>query len=224
MAECMHQRERFNASFRAWMYEHLSQPSSGTCAPSPHRTTTQRSCLYDAGNAKWSPAGLVDARPECGRHWVRTACARALFAGRDAMLVGNSVIRRQLFTLVELLAGPSARRLRPGSRGPKSVDEMVPSSFIANGGVDVGELADPLLRKQEGVLNTCVTSGLDSCTSGWVPSHCTSGSLPSQSTSGSLPSHCGLLITSSLLGRDLCTSLIGSLPSRCRRLLVAASC
>ena len=39
-----------------------------------------------------------------------TAEARCLLAGHDLLFIGNSVVRRQMYTILDLLAGPSAHR------------------------------------------------------------------------------------------------------------------
>ena len=46
----------------------------------------------------------------CGRKWMGTAEARCLLAGHDLLFIGNSVVRRQMYTILDLLAGPSAHR------------------------------------------------------------------------------------------------------------------
>ena len=39
-----------------------------------------------------------------------TAEARCLLRGKDLLFVGNSVVRRQLYTVLDLVAGPAAHR------------------------------------------------------------------------------------------------------------------
>ena len=148
---CLHSPEtRLNS---AWLHEHLStpvQPCQPASAALVNMSPSARlRCLQLAGEANWTAHGLVDGAPGCGRTWLSTGCARALFAGRDTLFIGNSVIRRQMYTVIDLLAGPSARRLTKGSK-PRVLREVVP------GGVphDVGTLADTALLKQEGVLST----------------------------------------------------------------------
>ena len=71
------------------------------------------SCVARVGEARWSPShGLRDGLEErCGqRPWLGTPEARCLLAGRDLLFIGNSVVRRQMFTLLDLLAGPRAHR------------------------------------------------------------------------------------------------------------------
>ena len=50
------------------------------------------------------------ARAACGRKWLGPADARCLLAGKDVLFMGNSVVRRQMYTLLDLLAGPRAHR------------------------------------------------------------------------------------------------------------------
>lgn len=74
----------------------------------------QRECLLTVGDAKWGIDGLVDTdetkRAQCGRKWMGTAETRCLLAGHDLLFIGNSVVRRQMYTILDLLAGPSAHR------------------------------------------------------------------------------------------------------------------
>ena len=74
----------------------------------------QQECLGKVGNAKWTAEGLVDADPadkaKCRRHWMGAAETRCLLAGHDLLFVGNSVVRRQMYTMLDLLAGPNAHR------------------------------------------------------------------------------------------------------------------
>ena len=123
----------------------------------PGRDAVRARCLLHAGNANWTATGLVDGRPECGRAWLRTGCARRLFSGRDALFIGNSVIRRQMYTVLDLLAGPAARRLQGST-------EFVPKL----GHRDSFPLSDPLLMSQHGVLNPKTTqSALPGGASRW---------------------------------------------------------
>ena len=72
-----------------------------------------QSCLRTLGEAKWTQDGLVDlnaSRAACGRKWLGPAEARCLLAGKDVLFMGNSVVRRQMYTLLDLLAGPRAHR------------------------------------------------------------------------------------------------------------------
>ena len=47
----------------------------------------------------------------CSRRLLGTADARCLVTNRDLLFLGNSVVRRQMYTLLDVLAGPSAHRL-----------------------------------------------------------------------------------------------------------------
>ena len=77
----------------------------------------QQECLLKVGDAKWSVEGLVDAdeskRTQCGRKWMGTAETRCLLAGHDLLFIGNSVVRRQMYAMLDLLSGPSAHRQLP---------------------------------------------------------------------------------------------------------------
>jgi len=105
------------------LHRHLWSPedaasSSGRCRPfAPgglvsSSTAATHACLRAAGAAKWAADGLRDAsNTTCGRRWQGTAEARCLLAGRDLLFVGNSVMRRQMYTLLDLMAGRAAHRL-----------------------------------------------------------------------------------------------------------------
>ena len=41
---------------------------------------------------------------------MSVAETRCLLAGHDLLFIGNSVVRRQMYTILDLLAGPSAHR------------------------------------------------------------------------------------------------------------------
>ena len=149
--QCLHGRERGTLS--DLLYRHLLEsPTLGDAAaaiPMTAPTTAaslRRGCLVAAGDANWTSAGLADDRPECGRRWMRTGAARRLFSGHDLLFIGNSVVRRQMYTIADVLAGPAARRLRGRA-------EIVPTQLVPDHGV----LSDAALLTQEGVLNTRIT-------------------------------------------------------------------
>lgn len=76
---------------------------------------SQRECISRTGDARWTAAGLVDdtngsSGSSCGRHWMGSGEARCLFGGKDVLFIGNSVVRRQLYTVLDVLAGPQAHR------------------------------------------------------------------------------------------------------------------
>ena len=70
---------------------------------------------------------------ECVPHQVR-----CLFAGRDVLFIGNSVMRRQVFTLLDVLAGPAAQRLSVNGGETVNVSTsdgtpaMAPSELLSN--------------------------------------------------------------------------------------------
>ena len=150
--QCLHAAEGDNSK---WLHAHISQPVAACHADEqgedtkPMSAALRRRCLFHAGDANWTARGLLDNHPECGRTWIAADCARKLLAGRDLMFIGNSVIRRQMYTVIDLLAGPSARRLTHGSR--TRTPEVVPVASLVP---DAGELEDAALRTQEGVLNS----------------------------------------------------------------------
>ena len=79
-------------------------------------SSTVRSCLRDAGAAAWTADGLQDingSQSACGRRWHGTKDARCLLKNKDLAFIGNSVIRRQMYSVLDLLAGKSAHRLLP---------------------------------------------------------------------------------------------------------------
>ena len=85
-----------------------------------------RACLMSVGDARWTADGLVDANSTasaaasgggggakpggCGRRWLGTAEARCLLANKALLFFGNSVVRRQMYTVLDLVAGPRAHR------------------------------------------------------------------------------------------------------------------
>ena len=147
LAQCLHSKERPNNDF---LREHLVQPPASAFPPPPACAAARpklapaalRRCIKTAGHANWTATGLVDGSPECGRSWLRTACVRGMFEGVDALFIGNSVIRRQMFTVLDVLAGPAARRLlRNGT-------EAVPKLTVH----DSYRLSDPLLMYQQGII------------------------------------------------------------------------
>ena len=93
---CLHAPER-DASRSTWLHAHIVQPPQ-PCKSEPMALSAalRTDCLSAAGEANWTGDGLVDIRPECGRRWLQTSCARRLFEGRDALFIGNSVVRRQV--------------------------------------------------------------------------------------------------------------------------------
>ena len=146
--QCLHAPETHEHT--DWLHSHISSPVNacvaGTDALSP---SARARCLAHVGSANWTARGLTDGMPECGRAWFATGCARKLFAGRDVLFIGNSVIRRQMYTVIDILAGPSARRLTRGSK-PRSIAEVVPrqptrADEAANPSSDVGMLEDAAL-------------------------------------------------------------------------------
>ena len=155
--QCLHTAEKDNSE---WLHAHISQPATACGDNALSLSPTLRShCLLHAGVANWTGRGLVDGQPECGRTWMAAECARKLLANRNLMFIGNSVIRRQMYTVIDLLAGPSARRIAYGG-GSRTTPEVLPTKeSLVNAGApppvsDAGELDDPALRTQEGVLNS----------------------------------------------------------------------
>ena len=146
--QCLHESEK-GQNFDL-LYSHILKSPVEACAEPPFEALSSemlRECLLHAGDAKWMPNGLVDVSgPECTRRWMHSGCVRQLFAGVDALFIGNSVIRRQMYTVIDLLAGPAARRLQ-------GTLEIVPTPLSTP---DLGVLTDPALRTQEGILNVKV--------------------------------------------------------------------
>jgi hypothetical protein len=101
-------------------------PAGATCGAFRQIDPSQlapkaRSCLARVGDARWTADGLVEladanatagvgAPTSCGRTWQGTAEARCLLSGKDLVFFGNSVVRRQMYTLLDVLAGPVAHR------------------------------------------------------------------------------------------------------------------
>ena len=79
---------------------------------------SSRLCLRRAGAARWTAAGLASNSSDgdhslCSRQRLGTTDLRCLVGNRDLMFLGNSVVRRQMYTLLDVLAGPAAHRLLP---------------------------------------------------------------------------------------------------------------
>ena len=99
-------------------------PAGQTCAAFRQVDLSQlsektRTCLAHVGDAKWTAEGLVDAASNastngaaasCNRRWLGTAETRCLLSNKDLVFFGNSVVRRQMYTVLDLLAGPNAHR------------------------------------------------------------------------------------------------------------------
>lgn len=114
-------------------------PAGLTCASFRQIDSSQlsqrvRACLEHVGDARWTAEGLADAAAlsgvanesairgaiaaatattttaSCGRHWIGSSEARCLLANKNLIFFGNSVVRRQMYTLLDLLAGPAAHR------------------------------------------------------------------------------------------------------------------
>lgn len=101
------------------MRAHLwAQPTAASrCEPFGQVAPSQLSpvataCARTVGAARWTASGLVstNATDGCARRWQSTSDARCLLAGKDVLFIGNSVVRRQMYTVLELLAGPRAHR------------------------------------------------------------------------------------------------------------------
>ena len=113
----------------------LPLPPGAACAPFRQIEPSQlpvavRDCITRSGSARWTAKGLVDAaalpskatakaptsststpaNDSCGRIWLGTAETRCLLRGKDLAFFGNSVVRRQMYTVLDLLAGPVAHR------------------------------------------------------------------------------------------------------------------
>jgi hypothetical protein len=123
------------------LHRHLWEdaPRPSRCTPFPQVAPSEeaRTCLRDAGAVRWTADGLqqVNGTASCGdRRWLGTADARCLLAGRDVLFVGNSVVRRQMFTLLDILAGRAAHRLLPNGT---SVDLRSQSGSVGGGRSDV---------------------------------------------------------------------------------------
>ena len=62
-----------------------------------------RACLAQTGDARWTADGLADANESsahCGRQWVSTSQLRCMLQGKDLLFMGNSVVRRQMYTVL----------------------------------------------------------------------------------------------------------------------------
>lgn len=134
-AACMQReaREVDNSDLGLLMRRHLREPTAPLpagerCAPFRQVDSSQLSsrvhaCLALVGEARWTSQGVVDAPNStlppseggvpasvCGRRWLGTTDSRCLLRGKDLLFIGNSVVRRQMYTLLDLLAGPRAHR------------------------------------------------------------------------------------------------------------------
>ena len=72
-------------------------------------------CLRHLGNGSFSPEGVYQWPPEvrqrCGFRLHSTGAARRLLRGRHVVFIGNSVQRRAMYALADLLGGDNATRL-----------------------------------------------------------------------------------------------------------------
>lgn len=128
MVDCLQQQQQSSSPLLdELMQRHLWEAQAAPvarCAAIPpsvgdvRNDETTRQCIHAAGRAVWTPRGPVDAPGgvQCGRQWLGTPEVRCLFAGRDVLFMGNSVTRRQMYTVLDLLAGRRAHRQR--SRAP----------------------------------------------------------------------------------------------------------
>ena len=130
MARCLRQPPPADsataASLDDLLHRHLWDPPTppAKCQPfAQQRAATRspqlRACLQAAGDAQWTASGLVDSANAtssangCDRRWTGAGEARCLLGDRDVLFLGNSVVRRQMYTVLDLLAGRAAHRLRP---------------------------------------------------------------------------------------------------------------
>ena len=84
----------------------------------PHRSAPASSegwCLRHLGNGSFSPEGVYEwppaVRQRCGFQMHSTGTARRLLRGRHVVFIGNSVQRRTMYALADLLGGDNATRL-----------------------------------------------------------------------------------------------------------------
>ena len=84
----------------------------------PHRSAPASSegwCLRHLGNGSFSPEGVYEwppaVRQRCGFRMHSTGAARRLLRGRHVVFIGNSVQRRTMYALADLLGGDNATRL-----------------------------------------------------------------------------------------------------------------
>ena len=72
-------------------------------------------CLRNLGNGSFSQEGVYQWPPEvrqrCGFRMHSTGAARRLLRGRHVVFIGNSVQRRAMYALADLLGGDNATRL-----------------------------------------------------------------------------------------------------------------
>ena len=128
-AQCMQReaREVDDSDLGLLMRRHLKAPiaplpAGASCAAFRQIDLTQlsqkaRTCLASVGDAKWTAEGLVNAvnasaaaSAHCARRWIGTSEARCLLTNKDLIFFGNSVVRRQMYTVLDVLAGPAAHR------------------------------------------------------------------------------------------------------------------
>ena len=80
-----------------------------------HRAASEGWCLRHLGNGSFSPEGVYEwppaVRQRCGFRMHSTGAARRLLRGRHVVFIGNSVQRRTMYALADLLGGDNATRL-----------------------------------------------------------------------------------------------------------------
>ena len=175
MVRCLQDQKPATTALDQLMRTHLwlSHPSTladGTqCRPLQAQPEAQQSertlkCLRVAGRALWTQRGPVDspAGPECGRRWISSPEARCLLAGRDVLFMGNSVTRRQMYTVLDLLAGSRANRQR--STGKLQTISLGDRPTLADG---AGARAWEAEVNESWVWDVASKSNLDGASSGF---------------------------------------------------------
>ncbi|KAL3892548.1 MAG: hypothetical protein SGPRY_015026, partial [Prymnesium sp.] len=111
-------------------------PHASLCSASAGDSRLTHLGVEEGGEGEWEGEregeGKARAR-RCGRQWLGTREARCVWGGTDAVFLGNSVARRQMYTLLELLAGEKANRQHPttlATIGPSRSREQTEGSWI----------------------------------------------------------------------------------------------
>ena len=90
-------------------------PGTAPHSSAPPPAASEGWCLRHLGNGSFSPEGVYQWRPavrqRCGFRMHTTHEARNLLRGRHVVFIGNSVQRRTMYALADLLGGDNATRL-----------------------------------------------------------------------------------------------------------------
>ena len=102
-------------------------PDTAPHSSAPPPAASEGWCLRHLGNGSFSPEGVYQWRPavrqRCGFRMHTTHEARNLLRGRHVVFIGNSVQRRTMYALADLLGGDNATRVPSNRLGERIFDQ-----------------------------------------------------------------------------------------------------